>query len=75
MDIINSNRLRVSARTFRPGYGERFNAAHHGTYWSADHDKRRREWNYFAQACGIVVNVKWRPDGKRPAVSEVCDHG
>lgn len=65
MDIINSNRLRVSVRRFRDVYGERFSNFSYGSYRSSDHGKPRMETNYFAHVLGIVANVKYRPDGKR----------
>lgn len=70
MDIINSNRLRVSVRTFRRGYGERFSDWQFGAYRSSDHGKPRQERNFSAHVLGMVTHVKWRPDGKRAAVGE-----
>lgn len=64
MDLINTNRLRVSLRTFRRGYGERFGDFHRGMYRSSDHGKPRPERNYVMHAIGLVGHIKWRPDGK-----------
>ena len=68
MDLVNTNRLRVSVRTARPAYGERAWDWTHGSYRSSDHGKPRRETTWYAHIGGLVVNVKWRPDGKRGAV-------
>ena len=65
MNIINTNRLRISVRTCRRGYGEHFLDLSYGSYRSRDHGKPRRERNYFAHAIGIVAELKFRPDGKR----------
>jgi hypothetical protein len=65
MDIINTNRLRVSVRLFRKAYGEYFSALSLGSYRSSDHSMPRLETTYFARALGIVADVKWRPDGKK----------
>lgn len=67
MDIINTNHLRVSVRTFRRGYGERFFDIHCGAYRSSDHGKSRPERNIYLRAAGIVAELKFRPDGKRAA--------
>jgi len=64
MDIINTNRLRVSIRLFQRGFGERFLDLRWGGYKSGDHLKPRLESNYHAQALGVVAHMKWRPDGK-----------
>lgn len=74
VDIINSNRLRVTVRLFRRGYGERFGDFRFGAYCSSDHGKPRLERNFYATALGIVADIKWRPDGKRSALSE-SEHG
>ena len=65
MTIINTNRLRLSVRTFRRDYGEWFRDFTLGRYISADHGKLRRETNLYLTAFGIVAHLKWRPDGKR----------
>lgn len=65
MDLINTNRLRVSVRAFRNGYGERFLDFAAGSYRSSDHCKPRLERNYYAHALGVIAHVKYRPDGKR----------
>jgi hypothetical protein len=70
VDIINSNRLRVSLRFFRPGYAERFWDFGYGSWHSSDHGKPRLETTIHAKALGIVADVKWRPDGKYPAVGK-----
>jgi hypothetical protein len=68
MDIINTNRLRVSVRLFRPLYGERFTNFSFGSYRSSDHGKPRLERNYFGRVLGVIADVKYRPDGKRAAL-------
>lgn len=70
MELINTNRLRVSLRLFRRGYGERLRDVSYGAYRSSDHDKPRAERNYYAHGLGMVVRLKWRPDGKSTALSE-----
>lgn len=74
MNIVNSNRLRVSIRFVRRGYGERFCDMSFGTYRSADHGKPRPERNFYAHAVGIVADMKWRPDGKRDTPSAGAEH-
>lgn len=64
MDVINTNRLRISIRRFRRKYGEYFSAFSFGSYRSSDHGKPRFETNYFARFLGLVAELKWRPDGK-----------
>lgn len=64
MDIINTNHLRISVRTFRRNYGERFTDVEYGMYRSKDHGKLRPERNYYVHAAGIVAELKIRPDGK-----------
>lgn len=69
MDIVNTNRLRVSVRPYRREYAERFTDVRFGAYNTADHGMPRRERNWYATLLGIVAHVKWRPDGKRAADS------
>lgn len=64
MDIINTNRIRVSVRRYRRGYGERVRDFSYGTYNSSDHGKPCMETNFFLHVWGIVANMKYRPDGK-----------
>lgn len=69
MDLINTNRLRVSLRTARSAFGESVFDWRMGSYRSSDHGKPRKETTWYAHVGGIVANVKWRPDGKRGAVN------
>lgn len=64
MDLCNTNRLRVSVRLYSRDFAERFADAHCGSYKSGDHGMPRLETNWYAQILGVVVHVKWRPDGK-----------
>ena len=64
MDIINTNRLRVSLRLANRNYGERAWDWNYGTYLSRDHVKERPERTYYAHLGGIVAHVKVRPQGK-----------
>lgn len=64
MNLVNTNRLRVTLRRQNPGYGERFCYFHLNRYASRDHGKPRAESNVNAQVLGMVCAVKWRPDGK-----------
>jgi hypothetical protein len=64
MELINTNRLRLSARTFRRGYAESFRWWRWTTYHSSDHDKPRLENNCVLETCGLVLSAKWRPDGR-----------
>ena len=62
MNLINTNRLRVSVmrtpQVFRlPNWG-------YGSYWSADHDKPRKEWNCYVLMAGFWASLKFRPDGR-----------
>lgn len=65
MDLVNTNSLRVSVRRYRPQYAERFTDFRWGKWKSRGHGKPRAETTWWADVLGIVVHVKWRPDGKR----------
>ncbi len=64
MDIVNTNRLRITVRTVRRNYGERIRDLQFGSWFSSDHGKPRRERTWYASALGVVAFLKWRPDGK-----------
>lgn len=68
MELINTNRLRISIRFFRRGYAERMTDLCWGRYYSGDHGKPRLETNYYFNGFGLVAHVKWRPDGKYAAL-------
>jgi hypothetical protein len=59
MNLINSNRLRVTVR--RDVLGHRLSC---GKYMSGDHAKPRLETNVILSGFGVTVHIKWRPDGK-----------
>lgn len=67
MELVSTNRLRVSLRRYRPEFSERLSDFSAGTYKSGDHGMPRPETNLYLHALGIVAHVKWRPDGKRCA--------
>lgn len=64
MELVNTDRLRVSVRFYRPESAERLSDFHAGSYRSADHGMPRPERNLYLHAFGIVAQMKWRPDGK-----------
>lgn len=64
MDLVNTNRLRLSARTFRRGYAERPHLFRVTSWKSSDHDKPRQETTVVLETLGLVLSAKWRPDGK-----------
>ncbi len=65
MDLVNTNRLRVTlmtpanVRVYWPGV--RFAA---GSYKSGDHGKPRLETNAYLRVFDWMLQLKWRPDGK-----------
>jgi hypothetical protein len=64
VDLVNTSRVRVSARMFHRGYGERPRVFRLTTYKSRDHGMPRQESNYAVEVLGMVWHLKWRPDGK-----------
>lgn len=64
---MNTNHLRIGLRTFNRGYSERFHLFRITTYMSSDHDKPRQESNYVIECLGLILSIKWRPDGKAAA--------
>jgi hypothetical protein len=61
-DLINTNRLRISA------YWRRYLVGRirlpHLAWKSNDHGKKRLESTWQCVILGLCINVKWRPDGK-----------
>ena len=63
MELLNTNRLRISATNLRKHWDAPWFIAQH--YLSGDHGKVRPERNFSLHIFGRGVFVKWRPDGKR----------
>jgi hypothetical protein len=66
MEIVNTNRLRVSVINLRRHWKAPWFM--HGHYFSSDHGKPRRESNWVVALFGWQLIVKWRPDGKEGGV-------
>lgn len=62
MDILNTNRLRISFVNQRRYWPTPWFIAQH--YRSGDHGKPRYEHNFDLLLFGRGLHVKWRPDGK-----------
>ena len=62
MDLINTNRLRVSLVNQRKYWNAPWWLAQH--YRSGDHGKVRLEHNFTIGLFGRCIHLKWRPDGK-----------
>jgi len=66
MDLINTNRLRLSARTYRRDWAEEPRLFRVTSWKSRDHDRPRHETTVVVETAGLVLSGKWRPDGKAP---------
>jgi|JI10StandDraft_1071094.scaffolds.fasta_scaffold614019_1 hypothetical protein len=64
MEILNTNRLRISFTNLRKHWDAPWFLAQH--YLSGDHAKFRPEHTFSLHIFGRGAYVKWRPDGKRP---------
>ncbi len=73
MDIVNTNRLRVSWMNLRDYWPAPAFICHH--YRSGDHGKPRLEHNFALHLFGRGLQVKWRPDGKRASAERGAEHG
>ena len=67
MELLNTNRLRVSFTNLRKHYDAPWFVAQH--YRSGDHGMYRQEHNFSLHIFGRGFHVKVRPDGKRSALN------
>jgi len=67
MDLINTNRLRVSVYDAFPfaSYPRRARRVRFSRYRSSDHGNPRLETNLLLEIFDWHLIAKWRPDGKR----------
>lgn len=64
MDLINTNRLRLSVSRRVPERGEEFHLFRFTSWKSRDHGMPRQETTATVESFGIVIRAKWRPDGR-----------
>lgn len=67
MDLINTNRLRLSIHRRVPERCEDFHWFRFTSWKSRDHGMPRPETTGTVETIGLVIRVKWRPDGRARA--------
>lgn len=64
MDLINTNRLRLSVHRRVPERAEEFHLFRFTSWKSCDHGMPRLETTGTVETLGLVIRAKWRPDGR-----------